>query len=351
MKRVKREELLSVLESVQPGLSSKPIVEQSSCFVFTKKNVVTFNDEVACRKKCDLGFEGAVQAVPLLSLLRKLPEDELEIEVKGNEFLVKGKRRTSGIGLEAQILLPIESMEKPGEWKPLPEDFQEAIGLASLCVGKDESKYWETCVHLHPKYIEAGDNDQFTRFKIKTPFDGPSLVRGASIKHIVELDMTEFSDTKTWLHFRNPSGLIISCRRDVSEEYKDISQILELEDGKQTTLPRGLSEAAEKAEIFSAENPDDNQVQIELKPGKLRIRGEGVSGWYSEVKKIKYTGPAMVFRMSPKLLGSITKRHNDCFIGDGKLRVASGKFVYVACLNAPEDQEASSNDEASGEDD
>lgn len=351
MKRVKREELLSTLESVQPGLSSKPIVEQSSCFVFSDKQVITFNDEVACSKKCNIGITGAVQAVPLLSLLRKLPEDDIEVGVDGNEFCVKGKKRSSGIGLESTILLPFDSMEKPGKWKPLPEEFQEAIGLASLCVGKDESKYWETCVHLHPKHIEAGDNDQFTRFKIKTDFDGPSLVRGASIRHVVSLDMTEFSDTATWIHFRNPTGLILSCRRDTSEEYKDLTKILELEAGKQTTLPKGLAEAAEKAEIFSSENPDDNQVSIELKPGKLRIKGEGVSGWYSEVKKIKYTGPPMVFRISPKLLSSITKRHNECFIGEGKLRVASGKFIYVACLNAPENEEAKSDDKDAGEDD
>jgi hypothetical protein len=69
MNRINREEFLRNLESVEPGLSPREILEQSSCFIFQKGWIKTFNDEVACKIKSPLKLEGAVQAAPLLAIL------------------------------------------------------------------------------------------------------------------------------------------------------------------------------------------------------------------------------------------------------------------------------------------
>lgn len=345
MIRVNREELLGKLESVQPGLAPREIVEQSSCFVFKGSTVMTYNDEVACR--LPTGFKikgaGAVQAQPLLAILRKLQEEEIEIETDAEFFRVKGKRRTAGIRMEQEVLLPIDSVDEPGEWKALHDDFSDAISIVQECAGKDESQFWVTCIHLHPKWVEACDNFQITRYKLKTGLTGPTLVRSSSIKHIISLGMTEFSETESWLHFRNPDGLVFSCRRYV-EDFPDMSRFLECA-GQEVALPKGLGEAVEKAEIFSSENADSNQVRVELRPGKLKIKGTGVSGWYSETKKMRYDGKPMSFLITPKLLLEITKRHNECQIDAGaeRLKVDGGKFTYVACLGK-EDEKEEAND-------
>ena len=79
---INREELLKQLESVLPGLSTREIIEQSSCFIFKDETVNTYNDEIACSQKSVLKIEGAVQALPFISLLRKLKEEELEKETE-----------------------------------------------------------------------------------------------------------------------------------------------------------------------------------------------------------------------------------------------------------------------------
>ena len=61
-KTINRELFLEQLESVQPGLSTREIIEQSSCYVFRGGEVITFNDEIACSQKCDIGIEGAVRS-------------------------------------------------------------------------------------------------------------------------------------------------------------------------------------------------------------------------------------------------------------------------------------------------
>lgn len=331
--RYNRNELLQTLETVQPGLSPRDIVEQSSCFVLSGGYVMTYNDEIACRLKGPFpkDIKGAVQAAPLLSLLRKMKEDELEVEVQPDEFIIVGKKRRGGIRMDAEVTLPIDKVEKPGDWKPLPEEFTDAVDMVQQCAGKDESQFVMTCVHFHPKWLESCDNFQLTRYKIKTGIEKSFLVRRDSVKHVTSLDMTEFSETEAWVHFRNPAGLTLSCRRWV-EEYPDLNPILKFT-GSPATLPKGLGDAADKAEIFSSENADNNQVQVELRPGKLRIKGVGVSGWYSEVKKLKYDGDPLEFQIAPKLLIDITNRHNDCEISPERLKVDGGKWTYVTCLS------------------
>ena len=269
--KVSREVLLNKLETVQPGISPKEIIDQSGCFVFKDGEVMTYNDEVSCRQKVDLKIEGAVTAAPLLAILRKLTEDVVDIHVLkyGCELRIKGKKKQASIRMEAEIRLEIDVVERHKKWKKLHEDFAEAIHIVGQCVGTDESKPTTTCIHIHPEWVEASDNYQVSQFKMKTGVKTSCLVKQTSLKHIVSLGMTKFSETESWFHFKNPNGLIVSCRRYV-EEFGDTAAILAVK-GTPTVLPKGLAEAVDKAASFSSE-PDENQVLIELRPGKLRLR-------------------------------------------------------------------------------
>lgn len=337
MPRINREKFLQALESVRPGLSQKDIVEQSSCFIFRDGEVMSFNDEVACRMVSGLAtdFTGAIPAAPLLAILEKLLEEELQIDIMESELVLTGKGRRSGITMEQEVTLPVEHVEKPGEWLPLHKDFCEAIGVVVLCASKDESRFGLTCVQIHPKWVEACDDQQLCRWRMKTGLANPTLVRSSSIKFITSLGMTEFSETEGWMHFRNDQGLVLSCRRYM-EDYPDLGEILKVS-GVQTALPKGLVEAADKAQVFSAENTENNLVLIDLLPGKLRIKGQGVLGWYKEAKKISYTGHPMSFMISPQLLMDLVKRHSTCELCGDKLKVDGGSYIFVCCLDTPQD--------------
>lgn len=332
--KVNRTKLLEALETVAPGLTARDVVEQSACFAFKDGDVYTFNDEVACRRKSPLDFEGAVQADPLLQVLRRLPEDTIHVDLEDAELIVRGKNRKAGIRVEENVVLPIDKVEAAEDWKPLHEDFADALFITTKCAGKDESMFANTCIHFTPKCLEACDNDQAVRYKIKLKISGEALVRAKSLQHIIPLGMTEIAESETWMHFRNATGLVFSCRRS-TETFEEIDSILDME-GEPLVLPKGLGEAATKAEIFASENQDTNEVVVELKRGKLRVLGEGVTGWYSEVKKVKYKGPAISFRIDAKLLNEVTQRYNECEIAADRLRATVGKFVYCVSLNKVE---------------
>lgn len=339
--RINREEFLKQLESVLPGLSTKEVIEQSSCFIFKHKTVNTYNDEIACSQKSLLEIDGAVPAMPFISILRKLKEEELEINANddNSQILIKAKQKRSGIIMEQDILLPIEAVDKPKDWKKLPDNFADAIAIVQPCAGSNEAQFVMTCVHITKKWIEACDNHQVTRFRIKTDVDKSILIRKESLKHIVSLEMVEFSETKHWVHFRNSDGLMLSCRH-WTDEYPsdDITQILKTS-GKTLNLPKGLKEAVEKAEIFSSENTEGSNVIVNIKKGKFKITGKGISGWFTEVKKSKYDGDSLQFTIPPRLLVELVQRYNECEVSESRLKVKGGKFVYVTVLGKLEEGE------------
>lgn len=331
MTTIQRETFLGQLEAVQPGLSSRDIIEQSSCYIFRDGQVITYNDEIACSHVCKIGVEGAVRSGVLLEILRKLPEDELMVEQSEKGITLRGKGRECFIAREVDIRLPINNVEKPTKWKPLSKDVIDAIELAHHCASDDETEFRVTCVHITPHHIEACDNTQMTRVKVETGVTGKILVRKNSIRHITTLAMEQFCETETWVHFRNSSGLVLSCRRFI-EEYPTLDKLLDFK-GDKIVLPKGLADAADRAAIFARETPDDPKVMVELRTDKLRVCGTGASGEYKEIKKLNYKGPEFSFRIAPQLLMDITKRYNEAEINQGRLRVNGGKWTYISCLS------------------
>lgn len=352
-KLVNKEQLLQALESCQPGLAQREIVEQSTCFIFQKGFIRTFNDETACRcpSPMDRNFQGAVQAEPLLELLRKIPDEEITIDEGEGELLVHGRKRDAGIRMEKNILLPLEVVEKPSadQWKELNQDFGDAVGLVHQCAGKDESKFTLTCVHVTPRWVEATDFFQLCRWKMKTGFAEPALMRHSAIQHVAALGAREFAETPSWVHFRSPHGLILSCRRytDVAD-FPDLSQYLDIE-GKELSLPKILTEVVDLAQIFVSEEGDySDYVAIELRPWKkgkgfLKLRGQGPQGWYQETRTVKYSGDPLSFLAPPALLVDLVKRHSECIVTTDYLKATSGKYAFVACLARPTDNPFTAN--------
>jgi hypothetical protein len=334
--RINRQELLHKLETVSPGLAKRENIEQSACFVFQNGKVITYNEEIACTNDIDLGFEGAVTAAPLLALLTKMKEDDIEIEATAAELLIKGKRKRAGVTLQAEITLPVDGIDQPSEWSRLPEDFSEAVDIVQQCATDTHANWHLTCVHIYPEWMEACDNYQLIRFPIKTGVTRPTLVKREAVRHIAGLGMVEIAATKTWLHFRNPAGLVFSCRRYI-EALNDMTANLEVPGGARATLPGGLADAVDLAEVFTAENSDNNNVRIELRPGKMLINGIGSHGWYKEQKEVKYDGVPIQFLIAPKLLVEISKRTQECEINAERLKIDGGRFTYVTCLGAVED--------------
>lgn len=331
--KIAREELLAKLEAVAPGLAKRETVEQSQCVVFVDGRLWTYNVEVACSHEFKTDIVGAVHALPLMAVLRKMKEEIVTLDQEDGCIVVGGKGKKIEVRRQEDILLPIDSLQRPKAWAELDPEFVEAIGLVRQCAGKESDGFATACVNIAPDYVEACDNEHLMRFDVATGVRRPTLVRHESLAGIDGLDVTEIAETKTWLHLRNGDGLTYMCRRYFDNDFPDLDPLLEVS-GEAVSFPGGLVDAAQRAEVFSSDVPDeaDNNVIVQLKEGQLRIIGTGACGSYREQKRIAYEGPPLKFSIPPKMLADIVRRHHECVIGKGRLMVDGGKFTYVSCL-------------------
>lgn len=327
-----RELLLSRLEKLEPGLSPREMVEQSTCYIFNNGQIFTFNEEVACFTESPLPVTMAIPAKSLRELLSKLPEEDLDMELADGKLQVKGMGRRVSLVVEAEISSPVDKVEVPQEWVKLPDQFLDALAVVQeVAASGRDAEFVLTCVHIAPGHIEACNNYQACRYTLQVPIEGSCLVKQAAVKHIPALGMTEMSVGPSWVHFRNDTGLRVSVRR-WAEKYPNIGEIF-TGGGDPITLPGSLAEAVDRAQIFSQENAGADDIYVKLKDGKMLIRGEGSYGKFEEQKQCEYKGTA-AFRVAPKLLVEVTKRSSHCNITSAKLHIDSGSFVYVTSLEA-----------------
>lgn len=332
--KVNRELLLRRLLMVSPGLHKHhEVVEQSTAFVFRRGQVITFNEEIACRHISTLpdDFKGAVTAQSLLKLLSSMTEEKVGLIDRDTELILEGKNGRSGVSMSKDITMPVSALEKPDSWRKLGEEFAEAIGMVKQCAGKDANFFRTTCVHITPKWVEASNNVQAARYLLRTGVKTNHMVRAAMIAEINGLGMTEVSESDKWLHFRNDEGMIFSCLR-YGSTYPDLTTMLEAS-GESVDLPKGIVTEAKKAAVATAElEKDKREVKVVLKPGEIQVSAKGYTCWHHGTKRVKYHGEPIQFTIPPDLLIDLVKTLGECTVSSDKLYIQTEKYTYMTCL-------------------
>jgi hypothetical protein len=337
--RVNRAELLQTLQRVDPGLSTRDFVEQSTSYVFSDGWCATFNDEVCCRSKTGLPPElaGAVKASPLRATLENMADDEVELEVRSGELRVRAHRIKVDLRLQHEILLPVEQVDAPAAWVTLPEEFTKAVEAVVPAAGTDQQEFLSTCVHVHPKWLEACDRRQATRYEVESGLSRPFLVRARSLAHVVPMGVTKAGETDNWVHFRNKTT-VLSIRRHL-DQYPDIGRMMAFR-GTPAVLPRGAIQAAKLGGVFTADDKENDRVLVRMFEGNMEVVGEGANGRSTVELVTTYTGEEIRFRVAPALLARIVQNHTQCEIVPGKLKVVGERWTYVVLLNVADERTA-----------
>lgn len=343
--QVNRVELLQALESAAPALTPKDVVEQSSCFVFRRGFVTTFDDETLIRAKTPLpdDLKCAAHGRKLLEGLAKLPDDAVSVWYADGYFSVAGKRDEVHVRADPNVLLPTDKVDKPGsDWKELPGTFADALMLVAESCGKDESSFITTCVHVAPKYVEATDGFCYGRFRVKSGLSDGLVLAGAA-RAVAASAPSECCETAQWFHFRNARGVRVSVQAH-RDEYptEKTTAFLQIR-GDPVPMPRGIVEAMSRLEDFSKEIADHNEVTVSIANRRMKIVGEGETG-----KAIHLAGKCdyredVEFTVGPATLARMVKDYSEVEIAhedtaDGRvprLVVSSGRYFFLAATGKP----------------
>lgn len=331
--KINKKNLLKALEVVKPGLANKEMIEQTTSFCFIKGNVVTYNDEISisCPVK-DIELEGAVNSNELYSFVSRVKADELEMEIKDNEILLKAGRSKAGLTLHSDITLPIEEIGKIKKWKILPDDFLEGLKFTMGACSRDMSRPVLTCVHVNKDILESSDDYRFAYFKLKDEIPIKTfLLPATSCSKVVRMKPIEISEGEGWIHFRTKGKAILSCRL-FEEKYADASKLLKIK-GNPIIFPKTIIDILNRADIFSKRDFElDEQVTISLDNKKLIIKSQSDSGWFEEKARVNYTGDPVIFIISPYLLKDILNKTTKGILSENKLMFKEENWKYVTAL-------------------
>ncbi len=336
--QVNKKELLKAFEEVKPGLTQKEIIEQSNSFGFSGNHIVTYNDEISIRHPIDLDLEGAVEAQSFYNILNKFKPDKegnIEIEVQGNEIILKaGKKAKAGLKLHTELKLPLKEVELSDKlkWLKVPDLFKEGIKFCLSSASKDMSKPILTCLDVSGSFIYSSDNVRASRFDMKKRMKSfllPSTVASQLIKYGIK----EYIIKEEWCHFKTENSTIFSCRI-FNDTFPDLSAFIEIE-GEELTFPKDTIDVLDKAGVFSKRDINaDEVVHISIGDKKMKIRGEGDSGWYEQTLPFRYSGDSLTFEVNPSFLKDILSDSSKCALNSekGLIKFQNDNWTYIASI-------------------
>lgn len=335
--KIQKNELQEALKKVKPGLAGKEIIEQSTSFAFMGDRVVTYNDEISISHPVkNLNATGAVRAEELYKFLDKIKKDEIDIEWKENQVKITAGKSRAGLILQQEIKLPIEEIGEIDEWKVLPESFLTAVRFCRLSCSNDMSRPELTCVYIHDNIVDSSDGYRISRYtlKEKMPVDD-FLLPATTAQELLAYDIKEIAQGEGWVHFRTEET-IFSCRVFQEDEFPDIEKFLILE-GEEVPLPKKLTEALERAHIFTnKEFLSEALVQVKLKEGEMIISAKEDVGWFEEKLRMVYKGNSAVFKIHPDFLIDISGEVRKCVMQADKIGFRGDNWIHVIALTVEE---------------
>jgi len=331
---IKTIDLINELESLQKGLSAKETIEQSDCFVFTGDGIVmTYNDNIAATGKTTLDLEGAVEAQPLLRLLNNTKDETINVEIEDEELRIKGKKFSTGIKLEKEIMLPINDIDIPEDSFKVPSNFSKLAKLACLTASKSTNSGILTCVHIEGNRIESCDNDRITICYMDDDYDFDEvLIPANNLTQIVKENIIGMVVVNNaWVHFKTDEGFIYSTRV-FPADYVDLQEHIPDKEGRSIELPAEIESIINRADVFGLDETSKSKfAHIQIKKGKLVVSTNNQNGWFKERVKIK-SDENISFSINTDFLRDVLKMTDSITIVDNTLMFMDEQATHLVQL-------------------
>ena len=333
---MKKQDLLTALDIVKPGLANKEIIEQSTSFAFMEGRVVTYNDEISISHPVEgLDITGAIAATELYLILKKIKQDEIEVSITNSEIQLTAGRIKVGLLLQQEIKLPLEEIGAITKWKTLSNEFLPAMKMAMLSCSTDNGQPLLTCVHVNEAgFIEGSDGFRVLRTTLpkKMPVS-TFLIPATVVNTVIKLNPVKVASGEGWIHFKTEVDTVMSCRT-FEESYPDTTELLKVE-GKEFTFPRTINEILDRASVFGKkEDSIINDITVCLEKNRIKIGSQSEAGWFKEEANIEYKGEKLEFNIVPSLLKNILATVLTCTFNGRILKFVGEGWEFITLVKA-----------------
>ena len=333
--KVDRVLLLNCLSLLEPGLAKKEIVEQAVSFIFKNDRIISYNDSISVSIPFQSGITAAVIGSPLLSVLKKIKQKEVDLQFTDGMLYIVAGRSKAGIKCTAQINPIIDDLMIPKTpYMDLPKDFNEAVGFCLLSVNTHEEFIFK-CIHILNGIVESTDKKRLTRYYLaENNMSDWMLIPDTAAKHMSKYKFVSYVKEGAWIHLQTAEGVVFSFRTLVEDDFPSLDPFMPKE-GVGIDFPKELPEILDKALIFSKEH-DDPFVHIEIENNTMTVDCSCSSGCFEESTKLSYTGEKLSFHINPVFLSTMTKLLNSMTVCSNCAILSGDKFDHVALFLIPE---------------
>lgn len=298
--------LIKALESLMVGVSRTQVVEQSDHLAFLDGYVYSFNDAIAVSRPLDIGIRGAIEAEPFIQMLKKIKTDTVDLTTNdddsGSVLILSSGRTNVGLPISRTISLPIEEIDHPEEWYPVPSGFNGAIGMVLVTCAKKSPRPIFTSVHLTSERMESADNISVTRVDMKFPEKLDLCVPGSSLDAVKGVPAVSMSFSDRWMFLQDEEGNEYSLRAFPSE-FPSTDKVFR-DGGDEIPVPDELFDAVDRVNILSRGNTDLGAlVNIQYRKRFISVSAKTERGWVRDkIRNEGYDGEEISFKILPAML-------------------------------------------------
>ena len=321
---MEKAKLLEAITKVKPAVTDSTLVEQANVVTFNGKEIQSYNDEILIVVPIKTEVKGSLPAKELFELLRRMGDETIKFEQKGDKVEVRGKTTKA-----KYAIVPTESLTVPKvkKWYVLPEDFLEGLKLCRFSAGGDDIF---GNIFIKEDKIVSSDNYRMTEYIMKSKMM-ECLLPAPIANNLLSFNPTSFASDKNWLFFKNKDKAVF-CIRRVKDKYPAVTEALRKKPkGVKITLPDELRQNLKRAEILADEDmvTSTKSISVTIKNGKVVCHGECDVGEIDETIKIDYDGKETIFNIIPALLCDILNMTNTMTVGESSLNFKTKNFQHI----------------------
>jgi len=341
-------EFSAALGLLKPAIDKNSKMEFAKCFMFYPDKVMAYGNEMLISIKNPYEVKGMVKADALLAFLKKIKGEKVELGVADGDLTVTLGKEKAGFRL---VDLPeygftgiFDGYEKAKKKaKAIPEGLVEAMKLAAFCTAPNSNYPNYRSVYVKDGYVNTTDGYRIYRNALETAAGLPEFLLPANTCKVLESEivseiLVSGEENANFIYFTGEDYFLAAELPDsLINTYPDVEgvmrQFLKGDSVKTVdmSLPDGLFEALEKAKSFLTDTIDilDQQVDIEIKKGRILVKGQGLDSWYKGSVSVKdYTGPDLVFSANPHFMADILPNVNRLTVSERGLCFSGEKFDY-----------------------
>lgn len=221
--------ILKILPLLKPGLVSGAMFEQADHFVFTGKEIGTYNDHICVLHpfRTKLCFSACSQDFYSLCVkLEKSGFDVVSLQIKENMLFIEGLGTNNQVFKgRMNVLTDIEEIKSyfdqfsvvESDWENLPDNFSQGVSSCLLSVSDDITDRRFSSIHVHKEYLISSDDVRITKFKLSSPIENSFVMPGFNLGYFSDFTFSKYLIKFPWIIFKSDTKILF-CVRLVDED-------------------------------------------------------------------------------------------------------------------------------------